>query len=201
MKPWTRSALLITALAGSSLMAAACGGEEPETGDEAAETMPEEPASDDASQDGMGEDGMRADESASDDEMESGMEGSEMESELATLLGDDPTETAEGLRYTDLTVGEGTEAAEGNTVSVHYTGTFEDGGKFDSSLDRGTPFSFTLGRGEVIQGWDLGVQGMRVGGTRVMWIPSELAYGEAGHPAGIAPNTPLLFQVELLDVQ
>lgn len=198
MKPWTRNALLITALAGSSLMAAACGGEEPapEAGDEAAEIMPEEPAAEDASQDGMGED-----ESANEAEMESGMEGSEMESELATLLGDDPTETAEGLRYTDLTVGEGSEAAEGNTVSVHYTGTFEDGSKFDSSLDRGTPFSFTLGRGEVIQGWDLGVQGMRVGGTRVMWIPSELAYGEAGHPAGIAPNTPLLFQVELLDVQ
>jgi FKBP-type peptidyl-prolyl cis-trans isomerase FkpA len=89
-----------------------------------------------------------------------------------------------GLKYLDLTVGEGAEAEAGNRVTVHYSGWLENGAKFDSSLDRNDPFRFSLGRGQVIQGWDLGVAGMKVGGKRKLTIPSHLGYGARG--AGVA---------------
>ena len=97
--------------------------------------------------------------------------------------------------------GSGTEAANGMSVSVHYTGKLTDGTKFDSSLDRGTPFTFTLGQGRVIKGWDQGVLGMMVGEKRTLTIPSELGYGSAGAGASIPPNATLVFDIELLDVQ
>jgi peptidylprolyl isomerase len=109
--------------------------------------------------------------------------------------------TESGLKYVDLEVGEGPAPEEGQTVSVHYTGWLEDGTKFDSSLDRGQPFSFVLGEGRVIRGWDEGVATMQVGGKRQLVIPPDLAYGEAGAGEVIPPNATLIFEVELLDVQ
>ena len=106
----------------------------------------------------------------------------------------------EDLLIEILEAGEGEEAKEGHTVSVHYTGTFEDGTKFDSSLDRNQPFSFNLGGGMVIKGWDLGVLGMKVGGKRKLSIPSELAYGSRGAGAIIPPNANLIFEVELIAI-
>ena len=105
------------------------------------------------------------------------------------------------LQKIDLVEGTGAEATSGAEVTVHYTGTFTDGKKFDSSIDRGQPFSFQLGAGQVIQGWDLGVAGMKVGGKRRLLIPSNLAYGEQGAPGAIPPNSPLVFEVELLGVK
>jgi FKBP-type peptidyl-prolyl cis-trans isomerase len=106
-------------------------------------------------------------------------------------------ETPSGLRYADLALGQGDEARSGQQVTVHYTGWLTDGQKFDSSRDRGQPFSFALGRGEVIRGWDEGVRGMRVGGRRRLEIPAELGYGQRG--AGpIPPGATLIFSVELL---
>tara|TARA_Y100000310_G_scaffold329325_1_gene398943 strand:- start:6099 stop:6569 length:471 start_codon:yes stop_codon:yes gene_type:complete len=105
------------------------------------------------------------------------------------------------LQIEDLVVGEGAEAVPGATVSVHYTGTLLNGTKFDSSLDRGTPFQFVLGTGQVIQGWDQGVAGMKVGGKRKLTIPSKLGYGARGVPGAIPPNSTLVFEVELLEVQ
>lgn len=99
----------------------------------------------------------------------------------------------------DILVGDGDEAVAGNQVTVHYTGTFEDGREFDSSIGRG-PFTFPLGAGRVIKGWDLGVAGMRVGGKRKLTIPAHLGYGERGAGGVIPPNTTLLFDVELLSV-
>lgn len=104
------------------------------------------------------------------------------------------------LKIEDTLIGEGEEAVAGKLISVHYTGTLEDGTKFDSSLDRGTPFEFTLGAGQVIQGWEQGFSGMKVGGKRKLTIPSDLAYGQAGVPGAIPPNATLLFDVELLNV-
>ena len=100
----------------------------------------------------------------------------------------------------DEQVGEGKEATAGTTVTVHYTGTFEDGRVFDSSRNRG-PFSFKLGASQVIKGWDQGVAGMKVGGKRKLTIPSELGYGSRGAGGVIPPDTTLLFDVELLDVK
>ncbi len=104
------------------------------------------------------------------------------------------------MQSEDLQVGSGDEAVTGKKVSVHYTGTLTDGSKFDSSLDRGTPFSFQLGAGSVIQGWDRGVVGMKVGGRRKLTIPPELAYGERGFPPVIPPNSTLVFEIELISV-
>lgn len=109
--------------------------------------------------------------------------------------------TASGLRITDLVVGTGEEASSGDTVVVHYRGTLEDGSQFDASYDRGTPFSFPLGAGRVIRGWDEGVQGMKVGGKRKLLIPPDLAYGSRGAGGVIPPNATLTFEVELLEVK
>jgi len=105
-----------------------------------------------------------------------------------------------GLQITDVTVGEGAEAVSGSTVSVHYVGTLEDGTEFDSNTEGDTPFQFTLGGGSVILGWDTGVVGMKVGGTRTLVIPAELAYGASGQ-GSIPPNATLTFTVELLEVR
>jgi FKBP-type peptidyl-prolyl cis-trans isomerase len=112
--------------------------------------------------------------------------------------------TASGLQFEDTLIGEGAEATAGQRVTVHYTGwLFKNGGKgkkFDSSKDRGDPFRFELAGGEVIKGWDEGVQGMKVGGTRLLVIPSELGYGTRGAGGVIPPNATLLFEVDLLAV-
>ena len=107
----------------------------------------------------------------------------------------------DGLKYTDDQVGTGTEAQKGKTVSVHYTGWLLDGTKFDSSRDRNQPFSFPLGQGQVIKGWDEGVAGMKVGGKRKLTIPPQLGYGARGAGGVIPPNATLVFEVELLDVK
>ncbi|HEY0512427.1 MAG TPA: FKBP-type peptidyl-prolyl cis-trans isomerase [Thermoanaerobaculia bacterium] len=113
-------------------------------------------------------------------------------------MADQETTTASGLKYTDLKVGEGQEAKSGQTVTVHYTGWLENGTKFDSSLDRRDPFSFRLGAGEVIRGWDEGVAGMKIGGKRRLTIPAALGYGARGAGGVIPPNSTLIFEVELL---
>lgn len=113
--------------------------------------------------------------------------------------------TASGLRYEDHKIGSGATAKTGQYVDVHYTGWLdahgEKGQKFDSSLDRGRPFSFPLGAGRVIRGWDEGVAGMKVGGTRTLYIPSSLGYGSRGAGGAIPPNANLIFDVELLGVK
>jgi peptidylprolyl isomerase/FKBP-type peptidyl-prolyl cis-trans isomerase FkpA len=101
----------------------------------------------------------------------------------------------------DVKVGAGPAAKAGNTVSVHYVGTLTSGKKFDSSRDRGQPFSFTLGQGRVIRGWDVGVAGMQVGGIRKLTIPPEEGYGSRGAGGSIPPNATLLFEVELLGIK
>jgi len=116
------------------------------------------------------------------------------------------TEMPDGLKYTDTKMGDGATARAGNKVSVHYTGWLSNNGakgkKFDSSVDRGQPFQFTLGAKQVIAGWDEGVAGMKVGGTRTLTIPPELGYGARGAGGGaIPPNATLIFDVELLAVQ
>ena len=114
-------------------------------------------------------------------------------------------EMPNGLKYTDTTTGNGAAATPGNKVSVHYTGWLYNNGakgaKFDSSVDRGQPFQFTLGAHQVIAGWDEGVAGMKVGGKRTLIIPPELGYGARGAGGVIPPNATLMFDVELLGVQ
>ncbi len=112
-----------------------------------------------------------------------------------------PTTTPSGLKYEDTKVGTGASPQTGQRVTVHYTGTLLDGTKFDSSRDKGTPFSFIIGTGSVIKGWDEGVASMKVGGKRNLSIPAALAYGARSPGAGIPPNSDLLFEVELLSVQ
>ena len=109
--------------------------------------------------------------------------------------------TDSGLQYEILQEGEGTPAQAGNTVNVHYTGWLMDGTKFDSSHDRNQPFSFRLGQGRVIRGWDEGVQGMKPGEKRLLIIPAELGYGARGAGGVIPPNATLKFEVELLSIQ
>ena len=109
--------------------------------------------------------------------------------------------TTSGLGIEDLVVGNGATASAGQQVSVHYTGWLQNGNKFDSSKDRGQPFAFALGRGEVIRGWDEGVNGMKVGGKRKLTIPPDLGYGARGAGSVIPPNATLLFEVELLAVR
>jgi FKBP-type peptidyl-prolyl cis-trans isomerase FkpA len=108
--------------------------------------------------------------------------------------------TASGLVIEELVVGDGDEAAAGQTVTVHYTGWLTDGRKFDSSKDRNDPFVFPLGQRHVIAGWDEGVQGMKVGGRRKLTIPPQLGYGARGAGGVIPPNATLIFEVELLGV-
>ena len=105
------------------------------------------------------------------------------------------------LEIVSIKEGTGAEAVAGKTVSVHYVGTLTDGSKFDSSRDRGEPFSFRLGAGQVIRGWDQGVAGMKVGEVRKLTIPHELAYGDRGYPPVIPPKATLVFEVELLGVR
>jgi peptidylprolyl isomerase len=109
--------------------------------------------------------------------------------------------TESGLKYYDFEAGTGESPQTGQQVVVHYTGWLEDGAKFDSSLDRGVPFDFAIGMGQVIPGWDEGVATMKVGGKRQLVIPPELGYGEAGAPGAIPPNATLIFEVELLEIQ
>lgn len=105
------------------------------------------------------------------------------------------------LKIEDIKVGTGKEAVAKKQITVHYTGTLTNGKKFDSSLDRNQPFSFTLGVGQVIRGWDEGFAGMKVGGKRKLTIPSNMGYGERGAGDVIPPNSTLIFDVELLDVK
>jgi FKBP-type peptidyl-prolyl cis-trans isomerase len=112
----------------------------------------------------------------------------------------EPWYLARMLKSEDIVIGNGAEAVAGKKVSVHYTGRLTNGTKFDSSLDRGEPFSFPLGAGRVIKGWDQGVAGMKVGGKRKLTIPPELAYGERGFTNLIPPNSTLEFEIELISV-
>lgn len=109
--------------------------------------------------------------------------------------------TASGLKYSDVVVGTGATPQKGQTVTVHYTGTLENGKKFDSSLDRGTPADFRIGVGAVIKGWDEGLMSMKVGGKRKLTIPGALGYGRAGRLPDIPTNATLIFDVELLGVK
>jgi FKBP-type peptidyl-prolyl cis-trans isomerase FkpA len=109
--------------------------------------------------------------------------------------------TKSGLKYVDQKVGEGPEVKSGDVVSVHYTGWLKDGTKFDSSKDRGQPFSVPVGKKRVIAGWDEGLQGMKAGGKRKLIIPAELGYGARGAGGLIPPNAELTFEVELLKIQ
>ena len=127
--------------------------------------------------------------------------GSQKRSTKTTItLGENMTQTASGLQYEDTISGTGPAAQTGDKVQVHYTGWLENGTKFDSSVDRNEPFEFPLGAGMVIQGWDEGVAGMQVGGTRKLVIPPELGYGARGAGGVIPPNAMLIFEVELLAI-
>jgi FKBP-type peptidyl-prolyl cis-trans isomerase FkpA len=117
-----------------------------------------------------------------------------------TKVTGDGVKTDSGLQYWDIKVGTGAVANEGDHVKVHYTGWFTDGKKFDSSVDAHQPYGFTLGKGDVIKGWDEGVAGMKVGGKRQLRIPPELAYGDAGYKKIVPPNATLIFDVQLLAV-
>ncbi|RPH95922.1 FKBP-type peptidyl-prolyl cis-trans isomerase [candidate division KSB1 bacterium] len=115
-------------------------------------------------------------------------------------LGDTVT-TASGLKYVDIKAGSGASPQPGQTAEVHYTGWLTDGKKFDSSKDRNQPFSFQIGQGRVIKGWDEGVASMKVGGVRKLIIPPQLGYGERGAGNVIPPHSVLIFEVELLNIQ
>jgi FKBP-type peptidyl-prolyl cis-trans isomerase len=125
--------------------------------------------------------------------------GGQMKERYDNATGNEIT-TSSGLTYVDEVVGTGEVAVAGKTVTVHYTGWLENGKTFDSSVDRGQPFSFHLGVGQVIKGWDEGVQGMKVGGKRKLTIPANLGYGACGAGGVIPPHATLTFDVELLGV-
>jgi FKBP-type peptidyl-prolyl cis-trans isomerase len=118
-----------------------------------------------------------------------------------TRVTGDGVKTDSGLQYWDIRVGNGEVAKEGSRVRVHYTGWFTTGKKFDSSVDAGRPFDFTIGNGEVIRGWEEGVAGMKVNGKRQLRIPPALGYGAEGSPPDIPPNATLIFDIKLLGVQ
>jgi peptidylprolyl isomerase len=148
---------------------------------------------------------MAPDSSVSADDSSSPAAGASPQLAQASALGGElvaPKEqiTESGLRITDLAIGDGPEARSGQTVVVNYRGTLENGREFDSSYGRG-PFSFPLGAGRVIRGWDEGVAGMQVGGKRKLVIPPDLAYGERGAGGVIPPNATLIFEVELLEIR
>jgi FKBP-type peptidyl-prolyl cis-trans isomerase FkpA len=133
-----------------------------------------------------------------------GSAGDKGDDGFSAELGIDPTKLTavpSGLKYQDLSAGQGAEAVEGRTAVVHYTGWLTSGQKFDSSRDRGEPFAFRIGAGQVISGWDQGVAGMKVGGRRKLVIPAELGYGQGGAPPVIPPGATLVFDVELLEIQ
>lgn len=121
--------------------------------------------------------------------------------EVTTAVTDDIIEDVKELKIEDIKIGTGDEAVSGKKVTVNYLGYLTNKTKFDSSYDRGEPFSFNLGAGQVIQGWDQGVVGMRVGGKRKLTIPSDLGYGSRGAGGAIPPNATLVFEVELLKVE
>lgn len=123
-----------------------------------------------------------------------------VETKGAAALPANAQKTPSGLAYVDMVVGNGPSPTAGKPVKVHYTGWLENGTKFDSSVDRGEPFVFTIGAGQVIPGWDEGVMSMKVGGKRKLIVPPQLGYGAAGAGGVIPPNAVLIFDVELLDV-
>ena len=128
--------------------------------------------------------------------------GSSSDSDSEVIMEEETITTPSGLQYRDLVVGTGEAASAGRTAVVHYTGWLLDGTKFDSSVDRGTPFEFPLGAGRVIKGWDEGVATMNVGGKRELIIPPGLAYGAQGAAGGLIPaNATLKFEVELLELK
>lgn len=122
-------------------------------------------------------------------------------SSITATAGGNLMSTPTGLQYEDLTVGTGAAPKSGQMVTVHYTGTLTNGTKFDSSRDKNQPFTFQIGTGQVIKGWDEGVATMKVGGRRKLVIPPDLGYGARGAGASIPPNSTLVFDVELLDVK
>ncbi|MBT0653494.1 FKBP-type peptidyl-prolyl cis-trans isomerase [Geomobilimonas luticola] len=122
------------------------------------------------------------------------------EAKVAAALPANAQKTPSGLAYVDMVVGSGPAPTAGKPVKVHYTGWLENGVKFDSSVDRGEPFVFTIGAGQVIPGWDEGVLSMKVGGKRKLIVPPQLGYGAAGAGGVIPPDAVLIFDVELLDV-
>ncbi len=123
-----------------------------------------------------------------------------LSAELPQIEGDTIT-TESGLKYIDIKVGDGPMPETGQTCVMHYTGWLTNGKKFDSSRDRGKPFPFPIGQGRVIKGWDEGVASMKVGGRRLLIIPSQLGYGDRGYPPVIPPKSTLVFDVELLEVK
>jgi FKBP-type peptidyl-prolyl cis-trans isomerase len=118
-----------------------------------------------------------------------------------SIILDKQQKTTTSVKIEDQKVGTGKEAKTGDTVSVHYRGTLTDGTEFDSSYKTNQPYSFTIGAGRVIKGWDQGIPGMKVGGKRTLTIPADLAYGEAGSPPTIPPNATLIFEVELVSIK
>ncbi len=148
---------------------------------------------------GEGETETETEAGAMDETMGEGME-KPAEAGITQATGDTVT-TESGLKYVDITVGEGEAPQAGQQCMMHYTGWLTDGTKFDSSRDRGTPFPFPLGMGRVIKGWDEGVASMKVGGRRMLIIPPELGYGPRGAGGVIPPDATLIFDVELLEIK
>ena len=133
-----------------------------------------------------------------------GTDSGDSSEEVATEEEECPTETTttdSGLQIKEIECGEGEEAQKGDTLEVHYEGRLEDGTKFDASRDHGSTFEFQVGAGQVIQGWDEGLIGMKIGGVRELTIPPELGYGPQGAPPAIPPNATLVFEVELVDIK